>query len=884
MDAYRAKRSAEGTPEPFGGAAPPTTGGARLFVVQKHAARRLHWDFRLELGGTLRSWAVPQGPSPDPDVKRLAVEVEDHPLEYADFEGIIPKGNYGAGEVIVWDRGAWVPLGDPEAGLERGKLYFELFGYKLRGVWQLVRTWRKGRDPKAAREWLLIKKRDAWARREGEAPYPEASVLSGRTLEELREGSRRGEAVRAELARLGARRHPVSASEVKVMLAEAREAAFSRPGWIFELKYDGFRLVVAREQGRAVLRYRSGLDATAAFPELATAVAALPYERIVLDGEVVVLDEAGRPSFQRLQRRLWSGEGVSREAGPGAWVGARVREGARVSAGAASDVRGVVRDAGARRRALELPATLFCFDLLGFEDYDLRDLPLRVRKELLRKLLPPVGPLRFADHVEERGVELFEAARGLGVEGIVGKKASSRYVGRRSHDWIKVRTYRTGDFAIVGFGPGERSRTGLGSLHLAGWDGRELVYVGRVGSGLRPDALLSLRREHERDVRATPPCRGPTPKGRQHVWVEPRRVCEVRYLESTNEGRLRHPVFLRIRDDKLPGECDFPVRWRNGAETEEFQMVSDPDPGSAREVPFSNLDKLFWPEDGYTKGDLIEYYGGIAPWILPYLRDRPVVMTRYPDGIHGKSFFQKDAPAFAPAWIRTVRLWSEHARREIDYFVCDDRESLLYLVNLGTIPLHVWASRVATIGRPDWCILDLDPKGAPWAHVIRVAVELRRLCDAIGLPSYPKTSGQEGLHVLIPLGGQCTFEEARTLGELLARVVVDELHDVATIARAIGNRRGRVYVDYLQNGHGKLLVAPFSVRPRPGAPVSMPLAWREVNARLDPARFTIRTALRRMERLGRDPMAPVLGEKPDLATALERLGERLRSAKPRRKA
>ena len=834
LEKYRQKRSPDSTPEPFG------RGGAdrpHLFVVQKHAARRLHFDFRLEWGGVLKSWAVPQGPSPDPSQKRLAVEVEDHPVEYADFEGVIPDGNYGAGEVIVWDQGRWTALEDPDEGVRKGKLLFELHGYKLRGKWTLVRLKSKQKGD-AGKEWLLIKERDGWVRKGAEAHYPQESILSGSTLEELSSGAARAAEIRAELTRLDAPRLTVHASDVKLMLAEPRETAFSKPGWIWELKYDGYRLLAGRQDGAARLHYRHGMDATAIFPEIARALSALPFEPFVLDGEVVVLDENARPRFGLLQKR-----GL------------------------------LQRRADIERMSVELPATLFAFDLLGFEDFDLRALPLERRKALLRKLLPRAGPVRFADHVEVQGKELLGAAGGLGLEGVVGKKSDAPYRAGRSADWIKVRLDRAGDFAVVGCTLPEGSRSGFGALHLAFRQDGAYVYAGRVGTGFTQKQLDTIRARLDERARVAPPCSGPVPTGRGHLWVEPSIVCEVRYKEWTSDGLLRHPAFLRLREDKTVEEC---TREEEAAEPPEL-TAAPVDDRAERSVPFSNLDKVFWPDAGYTKGDLIAYYRSIAPWLLPYLQDRPVVMTRYPDGIHGKSFFQKDAPKFAPDWIRLERIWSEHAEREIDYFVCDDVETLLYVANLASIPLHVWASRVAAPERPDWCILDLDPKGAPFANVVTIARAIHTLCDEISLPSFVKTSGATGLHVLVPLGGQCTHAESKTLGEILAKAVEKTLPEIATTARMIGAREGKVYIDFLQNGHGKTIAGPFSARPLPGATCSAPLSWSEIGPKLDVAKFTIRTLPARMKKLGDDPLAPVLTLKPDLSRALARLTERLRN-------
>jgi bifunctional non-homologous end joining protein LigD len=879
---YRQKRGASRTPEPFGAVHPESTaGGGGRFVVQKHAARRLHYDFRLELGGVLKSWAVPQGPSADPADRRLAVAVEDHPVEYADFEGVIPKGEYGAGPVIVWDRGAWRPLEDPEEGLRRGKLLFTLHGYKLRGEWTLVRT---RRDPK---EWLLIKHRDAHADPGRTRPPGEGSVLSGLALEELRDGSARAAAIEAELERLGAPRRPVDLERVRPMLAEPGAEPFSDPAWIFELKWDGWRALAAREGREARIRYRSGASAEGAWPEIERALQALPFERFLIDGEIVVLDEEGKPSFARLSRR------------------ARLRR------------------PEAERAAVAEPGTLVAFDLLAFGPFDLRPLPLSARKELLRRMLPREGPLRWADHVEGEGEAFFRAVREQGLEGVVAKRADAPYREGRSPLWRKVRAERTGDFAVVGYtAPGSAARAGLGALHLAAHDGRGLRYAGSVGTGFTDRELGDLRARLEPRRRRDPPCSGPVPAGRGNVWVEPELCVEVRYLERTEEGLLRHPAFVRLREDKKPEECpwegeepgeaapaspsplpsppagergsehggthppakggrelgDTPPLPRSAGERAGVRGSSTPAPAvpPAEDQPvLTNLDKVFFPEDGLTKGDLLAWYRLAAPWMLPWLRDRPLVLTRFPDGIHGKSFFQKDAPAWTPAWVRRVRVWSEERGAEVDHFVCDDARTLLHLANMGTIPIHVWASRAPELGRPDWCVLDLDPKDAPFRHVVEIALALRRLCRSIGLPCHPKTTGQSGLHLLLPLGGQLTHEQARQLAGLLGRLVAEELPEIATLVRTPSARGGRVYVDTLQNGQGKTIAAPYCVRPRPGAPVSAPLRWAEVGPALDPASFTIRTMPGRLARMRRDPALAVLGEKPDILGALEKLRRRI---------
>jgi bifunctional non-homologous end joining protein LigD len=554
----------------------------------------------------------------------------------------------------------------------------------------------------------------------------------------------------------------------------------------------------------------------------------------LVDGEVVVLGPDGRPSFQALQAR------------------------AQLS-----------RPADVARAAIERPATYFVFDLLALGGLDVRALPLAERKRLLAGVVPRLGPVRFAEHVEGRGEALHGEVRARGLEGIVAKRADSPYRAGRSAAWLKIRVERAGDFAVVGFTAPRGSRSRLGALHLAVHEGEGFVYAGSVGSGLGEALLEELHARLAPRARRTPPCSGPVPRGRGNTWVDPELVCEVRFREWTAEGLLRQPVFLRLREDLRPEEAV-----RAAAPREGPPPVPRP-ARPARRVEVTNGDKVWFPADGITKADVVGYYRAIAPFMLPYLKDRPLVLTRYPDGIEGKSFFQKDAPEWRPEWIRTVRIRAEDAGRDLDHFLVDDADGLAWIVNLGTIPLHVWASRAGALERPDWCVVDLDPKEAPFEHVVRIARALHVLLGELGLPSYPKTTGQKGLHVLVPLGGQLTHAQSRTLGELLARAIEAELPEIATTARALAARGGRVYLDFMQNGHGKTIAAPYAVRPRPGAPVSTPLRWSEVTARLDPARFTIGNVPGRARRLPADPLLPVLSEKPDLVAALDRLRGRM---------
>ena len=845
LDTYRQKRDPARTPEPFAAPRPsPSAAGAQRFVVQQHAARRLHWDLRLEIDGVLVSWAVPRGPAVDPKEKRLAVQTEDHPLEYADFEGLIPAGNYGAGAMIVWDAGSYrsVDGHPPGDGLRAGKLDLELRGHKLRGRWALVRT--KGSEGK---DWLLFKKADGYRSSAEPVDAQPGSVLSGLTVTELRDGVRRDAVLESMAQQAEAPRRALPARALSPMLAETADEPFSRPGWIFELKYDGIRVLIVRDDDRPPrLLARSGRDVTESFPEIAAAAAHLPAQRFVVDGELIALDERGSGSFERLQQRL-----------------------------------GLTNKWSVARAAAEVPVQVYGFDLLAAAGYDLRGLPLTARKAMLRQLLPAQGVIRYADHIEEHGALFFEEACQHGVEGMLAKRADSPYAsGRRSRDWVKIKAPKTADLAVVGFVPGKGARAALGALMLAWRGDGELVYAGNVGSGLSDKSVAALLPQLRAAARPTPAFVSIEPLARQAVFVEPTLVAEVRFTEATERGLLRQPVFRRLRDDKRAEEADVLPAARSAFSVQRFALAEAPPAAedvdrtpnaerSAERFLPTNPTKLFWPADGYTKGDLLAYYGAIWPAIAPYLRDRPVVLTRYPDGIEGKSFFQKNAPDFVPEWVPTCRI------EDTEYFLCNEREALLYVINLGCIPLHVWSARQQTIEHPDWAILDLDPKDAPFSDVLAVAKRIHALLAPLDVPHYIKTSGQDGLHVLIPLGGRLTHDEAKSFSEVLARLVVADLPDIATIVRPLGRRAGKVYVDFLQNGFGKTIVAPFSVRPRAGAPVSTPLAWSEVTARLDPARFTIRTVPKRL-RSGRDPMRDVLETSIDVAAVLTHLTERLR--------
>lgn len=616
------------------------------------------------------------------------------------------------------------------------------------------------------------------------------------------------------------------ADDIELQLAEPRQQAFTQDGWIFELKMDGFRLLIERIGGKVRLVLRRGREATASFPEIVQAAEALPGPDFILDGELCIQDAQGRPIFQRLLKR------------------STVTNARDVAALIASD-----------------PAVYFAFDLLMLDGKDLRGLPLAERKALLAGLVPKDGRVHLLDHVEREGEALLALVKQQGLEGVVCKRLDAPYRGGRGAAWQKVALTQIADFAVVGYAEE------YGALYLATWNGTQLVYAGKVGAGFNPKVAAPVSHQLEGARLDRPPFVGTPPADPEARWCEPTLVVEVRYKNWPVGLAPREPVFLRFRDDKTIEECP-PPPWATAAPTAPPEPVTP----SARPAPkpLSNPDKLYFPDDGITKAQVVAYYEAVSPWLLPYLVDRPLMMTRFPDGIHGKSFFQKAKPPKAPAFLRTVRLHNEEEKKDIDQLVGGDLETLRWCAAMGTIPLHVPASRVGRLDRADWAVLDFDPKEAPFAHVITLARELKALCDQAALPCFVKTSGQAGLHVLVPLGGQLDHTGARQLADVLATLLVQRCPTLATLERVVSKRQGKVYVDTSSNGQGKLIVAPFAVRAVRTAPVSMPLRWAEVVPGLSPRQWTVRNAIARLEAEG-DPLAPVLTTSPDLGAALAAL-------------
>jgi bifunctional non-homologous end joining protein LigD len=849
---YRQKRDPGKTNEPFE-AEPLVSQGATWtasYVVHEHAATRRHYDLRLGMYGVLKSFAVPKGPSLDPREKRLAVETEDHPLSYLDYEGVIPKGNYGAGAMIAWDIGRVRYLDkDAEAGLAAGKLDIELSGYKLRGRFALVLT---KRGDEKQRQWLLFKKPDQYAREDSAilSEMPE-SVLSGLKVEELHHLAEHGDKLLADARARGAGQGEVDGRRLTPMACQSAEGPLKSAAYLYELKLDGVRIVADKRGDDVALHYRKGRLATPAYPDVVRALRALPIERCVIDGEIVAIDARGKPNFQLLAQRF--------------------------SAQNPHDVQLAQR---------AVPVNYFAFDLLALGDLDLRALPLLERKAVLERLVPKRGLIRYVEHVTEDGSGIYEFCRAQKLEGVIAKRMQVAYREgpKASADCLKIKCDREDDFVVVGFTRGKDSRS-LGALDLASFVGTRLVTRGKVGSGFDDRTLALLSKELSARVSDVPAVEGDlatAPRGR--TYVRPELVVNVRYTGFTDDGHLRHPVFMGLRADVAPSECSagpepMPTPALEGAASPDADDVAPStalpkQPVSPRaKVKISNPKKVFWPSEGYTKSDLCAYYEALSPQILPFLRERPVILVRYPDGIEGKSFYQWNVPQGTPSWIKTVRVrWEDRANKEVDLFLIEDSETLVYIANLGCIPLHILAARVGSLARCDFLTVDFDLSGGTFAHAITLARSLLALLTRIGLRSYPKTSGQSGLHVLVPLGPDVTFDAATALADLLGKLLAAQHSEIATTERRKDKRGPRVYVDTGQTGTIRAIVAPYSVRAYAGARVSTPLVWDEVSFALDPARFTIVTLPERARSIA-DPMAGFFEQPVDLAHAVAALSE-----------
>ena len=792
---YEAKRDFRITSEPAPGKAAPAAAAPR-FVIHKHDASRLHYDLRLEIAGALASWSVPKGPSFDPAVRRLAVQTEDHPLEYGDFEGRIPDGEYGAGDSLLWDRGTWetIPPGEAEKQRKKGHIHLELHGEKLCGGWHLVRTSRQ-EGPKE--QWLFFKAKDAAADPAYDvlAERPE-SVVSGRTV--TRGPERK--------AKLEVRRPPPEALLESCFPPMLAQLAGSVPtpdrDWTYELKYDGFRALCALANGRVAIWSRNRLDLTARFPHVARALAQIVVGDAVIDGEIAVLDQDGAPRFELLQK--------------------------------GHDDR----------------AVFFGFDLLLLDGEDLRRRPIEERRDLLTSLLSNVpASLRLAEQLDEKGIAALEEAGDRGFEGIIAKRRGSRYEHRRSPCWKKVKVLASQEVAVVGFTRTSTGGDAVGSLLVAVHEKEGFVFAGKVGTGFTARQRAELFRALAPKAVRRPTARG-APRTKGYVWVEPELVAQVRFAEWTADGKLRHPSFQGLRPDKRPEQC---TREEPEARTAMREEPAQPAP----EVKLTTPDRLLWPRDRLTKRDLADYFEQVAEPMLRALADRPLALEHWPKGIDEPSWYQQNIGAEAQPWMRLVETPTRTSSRVVRHLVADRPETLRWLAQYNVITAHMWSSRAPHLTQPDWVVFDLDPaEGEGMAQVVEAAHALHALLEALSLPSVPKTSGKRGLHVLVPLVAGHTHDDAVAFALQVGRAVAEVLPSV-TLERSKAQRRRRLYLDCLQNGYGKTIVAPYSPRGVDGAPVSAPLRWSEVEEGLDPGRFTVRTMPARIAEVG-DLFRPAL--------------------------
>jgi len=844
---YKRKRNFRKTPEPAGER--QSSRGALAFVVQKHDASRLHYDFRLELDGTLKSWAVPKGPSLDPTVKSLAVQVEDHPLSYADFEGIIPAGEYGGGTVMVWDQGTWEPEGDepPLKQWKAGRLKFTLHGKKLKGSWALVRM--GGKAGEGGKNWLLIKHDDRSAKATADFDVREEkprSVVSRRTMEQIAAASDRvwGSPTRTPKTQRPKNAQRIAAGDIakidgakkkglprafKPQLATLVAQAPAGDEWLHELKFDGYRVLARIANGKVRLITRNGHDWTHRFPTIAAAVGKIPIESGLIDGEVVALNDEGVSDFQRLQNQLRRGDDQS---------------------------------------------LAYCaFDLPFAEGYDLTGVPLEERKRVLQKIIGKAtdGVVRFSEHIAGSGAEVWRQACGGGLEGIVCKRADGRYLSGRGSSWVKVKCTRRQEFVIGGFSKPEGARTGFGALLLGYYDDDRFVYAGRVGTGFTQQSLRDVHAELTKRRRKAPAYDEP-PTGadaRGVTWVAPELVAEVEFTEWTDDGLLRHPSFQGLREDKPPKSI---VREEPAMATAKKQeLARNESNGGARStkrratsksaadeesvvagVTITHPERVVFPDADVTKLALAQYYEEIADSILPHVSGRPLTLVRCPAGQTGKCFYQKHLTDSMPESVHGVKIKEKDAVDE--YVVVDDLAGLISLVQLGVLEFHPWPAREDNVERPDRLVFDLDPdEGMPWERIRQAAQEMRDCLETLGLQCFLRTSGGKGLHVVAPIDRRSAWDEvkefSRGVAELMVRAAPDRY--VANMSKA--KRRGKIFIDFLRNQRGATAVASYSTRARAGAPVATPLAWDELSRVKNAAAFTVANVPQRLRRLTKDP-------------------------------
>ncbi|MGZ4980821.1 MAG: DNA ligase D [Methylobacter sp.] len=830
LDKYQQKRNFKTTPEPATKSAAHSD--KLIFVVQRHKASRLHYDFRLEMDGVLKSWAIPKGPSMNPADKRLAIMVEDHPYGYKDFEGVIPPGNYGAGIVEIWDSGYYTDSlnsgknAEKELlkALEAGHLDITLHGKKLKGEFALIKL-------KASKDnsWLLIKHKDEYAVQEvydSEADTSKDSPINKALGTRSKKSAKKPKKAPAQ----------DKPDYIPAMLSKEIKQPFDDKDWIFEIKWDGYRAIAELNKAEVKLYSRNGNLFNAKYPEIIDALVQMDVEAVI-DGEIVVMDEQGNPNFQLLQHY--------------------------------SEQR-------------SHPIYYYVFDILKLNNQSVMELPLVKRKELLRtfilfRTLIKNSIIKYSDHIKEKGKEMFALMAERNMEGIMAKKADSPYLpGQRTANWLKIKYRKTTDAIICGFTEPEGEREYFGALILGLTQGNTIKYIGHTGTGFNKSLLENLYQQLKPLATLQSPFDETVKTNTPVTWVKPALVCEVEFTEKTRDGMLRNPVFIRLRQDKPVEDATMAsseIITKEQAEVESASRVNKDTliPFGRVKVPVSNWDKLFWPEEKITKGDVVEYYLGIADLILPYLKNRPQSLKRNPGGITDEGFFHKDAGENVPSFIKTIAVHSESSDKDVDYIICNNKATLTYLNNLGCIEINPWHSTIQSLDCPDYLIIDIDPSDKnTFEQVIDTANVIHDILEKAGAANFCKTSGATGLHVYIPTHKKYTYDQLKDFAELICVMTTEQLPETTSTERSLSDRGDKIYLDYLQNSKGQTVVAPYSLRPHPGAAVSTPLKWAEVKPGLSPAQFNIFTLPARVKKTG-DLFKGILGKGIDMETLLNKM-------------
>jgi bifunctional non-homologous end joining protein LigD len=872
LKTYDEKRNFKETAEPKG-AKKKSVGKDHIFVIQRHHASRLHYDFRLEVDGVLKSWAVPKGPSMNPSDKRLAMQVEDHPYDYKDFEGVIPEGNYGAGYVYVWDKGSYELLHEDGKGFDKeadkeireGNLKIRLKGKKLKGEFALVKM--KNSDDNA---WLLLKHKDNYAVKEAydsEDYTPQRVKDRGVKEKEKMKSDKK----KARPAKVKAAEKP-KREQFTPMMATLVDAPFNREGWLFETKWDGYRAIADVQEGRVELYSRNHLSFNKDYPAVVTALEKLTHDA-VLDGEIVILKKDGTSDFQSLQNFKNNSSGN---------------------------------------------LVYVAFDMLELDGQDLKELPLVQRKELLKEIIAQLGSktVIYSDHVMDNSDKLYAAAKEQGWEGIIAKEAESLYAeGRRSLSWLKIKIIDEQEVIIAGYTDPQGSRKKIGSLVLGVYDDSgELKYIGNCGGGLNGTLINELYEKLQPLRQKSSPFKEKIRTNTPVTWVKPELVCQVKFSSWTADRHLRQPIFLGLRKDKPATEVHKetaksakmatrkvaaaaapagktaekepkePAKGKVAGKAAKKAATTATPPAkthekervvtlSGKKVTLTNQQKLYWPKEKISKGTLLDYYLDMADYVLPYLKDRPLSLHRFPNGIEDAGFYQKDVDtATVPEWLKTIQLHAASASRDVDYLICNNAATLAYMANLGCIEMNPWLSRVKNLDNPDYLVLDLDPENIDFIHVVETALAIKALLDKLGVQAFCKTSGASGLHIFVPTGAKFNYETCRLFAEYVAKHVQQELPDITSVIRTKSKRNKKVYIDYMQNSRGQTIASPYSVRPKPGATVSAPLKWEELTDDLAISDFTIENMRERVQELG-DLWKDIDKTKNDLRKAISKIEE-----------